>query len=56
MPFMQAQILRIDFAESKEKHEEDEPRQDGFQGQKPPVAEGTYQHREPEGIGIKGRF
>jgi hypothetical protein len=29
MPFMQPQIKRIDLAEGKEKHKENEPRQDG---------------------------
>ena len=56
MPFMKAQIQRIHFAESEEKHEENEPRQSGLERQKQFVSQNADEHREPESVGIKLTF
>jgi len=56
VPFMQSQVQRIDLAEGEKQHKEDEPREYGTQGQKPFVADGTDEHREPKGIGIEYFF
>ena len=45
MPFMETQIQRIDFAESEEKHEENQPRQKRSQWQKELVSQRTDKHR-----------
>ena len=56
MPFMQAQIERVDLAERKEQHKEDPPGQGRLEGQKELVADCTDQHREPQSIRIKQTF
>ena len=56
VPAMQAQVKGVHFAESEEEHKKDEPREDGTQRQEPFIAEGTDEHREPEGVGIKEFF
>ena len=44
MPFMQTQIEGVDLAEGEEEHEENEPGQDGLEGQEPWVENGSYEH------------
>ena len=56
MPTMEAQVQRVHFAESEEEHEEDEPRQNGAEGNQPFVAHGADEHRKPEGVTIEDRF
>ncbi len=56
MPFVQTEIERIDLAEGKKEHEENPPRKGGLEGQEELVTEGTDEHREPEGVGIKQAF
>lgn len=53
MPTMQAQVKGVYLTEGKEQHKKDEPRQNGFEGQEPSIAEGTDEHREPKGIAVK---
>ena len=56
MPTMETQVQRVHFAESEEKHEEDEPRQNGAERHQPLVEYGADDHREPEGVTIKQAF
>ena len=56
MPFMETQIQRIDFAESEEQHEEDEPWQNRTQRQEEFVSQRTDKHRQPKSVGIKQPF
>ena len=56
MPTMEAQVERVHFAESEEKHKKDEPRKDGFERQEPRIGYCANDHREPEGVGIKEFF
>ena len=53
MPFMEAQVERVDLAEGKKEHKEDEPRECRLQRQKEFIAQGSDEHREPEGVGIE---
>ena len=47
MPFVQSQIQRVDLAESKEEHSEDQPRKCRFQRKKIPIAECSDEHGQP---------
>ena len=53
MPFMQAQVERIDLTERKEEHKEDQPRECGRKGQEEFIAKGSDEHREPKRVGVK---
>ena len=53
MPFMETEVEGVDLTEGKKEHEEYPPRKGGLQRQKKLVTEGTDEHREPEGVGIK---
>ena len=56
MPFMEAQVERIHFAESEEKHKENEPREYWSERQEEFITQCTDEHREPEGVGVKEFF
>jgi hypothetical protein len=56
MPFMQTEVQRIDFAKRKEEHKENQPRERRGKRQKEFIAESTYEHGNPEGVGIKPFF
>jgi hypothetical protein len=47
MPLMQTQIEGIDLAEGEEEHEENEPREDGLEGQEPGVKDRSDEHAQP---------
>ena len=56
MPFMEAQVQGVHFAESEEKHKEDQPRKRRLEGQEELIAESSDEHREPEGVGVEEAF
>ncbi len=56
MPFMEAQVEGIDLAEGEEEHAEDEPREGWSERKEPTITEGTDEHAEPKGVGIKQTF
>ena len=56
MPFVQSQIQRVDLAESKEEHSEDQPRKCRFQREKTAIPECSDEHAEPKGVTIKKFF
>ena len=47
MPFMQPRIEGVDLAEGKKEHEEDEPREDGLEGQEPGIKDCSDDHAQP---------
>ena len=53
MPAVETEIEGVDLTEGKKEHEEDEPGKGWLEGQEELVTEGTDEHREPEGVGIK---
>ena len=56
MPFMETQVERIHFAESEEKHKENEPREYWCEWQEEFITQCTDKHREPKGVGVKEFF
>ena len=56
MPFMKAEIQRVDLSESEEQHEEDKPRENGSQRKEVFVTKSTDEHREPESVAVKKLF
>jgi len=56
VPTMKAQVEGVDLAEGEEEHPKDEPGKYGGERKEPAIREGTDEHAEPKGVGIKETF